>query len=403
MKAPVRIRCENPAPGRRLLVTSDIHGHADYLDALLDKAGFGGNDLLVVVGDLVEKGPDSLGTLRRLMALEAEGRAIVLMGNVDLWRIKAFSRVEEVLEEAEKTDDAVQYLRAKRSAMESAKELMDEIRYLENTYGSSLFSEMLAELGVHLHGFAELMKVIPLLKSRFAPELDFLRSLPTVLETPCYRFVHGGLCHPTLQENEGLEAFSLMKYDWFARTAREQGWVMDKYTIVGHWPVALNCTAYSDSAPLIDRDTKVVSIDGGCGVMLDGQLNLLILPDAYAPMDTATHLLYDDFPTYTVRRDQAESTDSLFVHWHDDTVRLLETDEDMALVEHIRTGHTLWVPADYLYGIPPESRTAGAVGGCRDCSDYRLPLQAGEVVRVVKITTHGMIAKKGSVTGWVDF
>jgi hypothetical protein len=306
------------------------------------------------------------------------------------------------MDAAEATVDAVEHLRAWLLAVEKSHKLWEELVYLENTYGGSFFGEMLAELDLHPGDCNDLMHAVPLLKSAFAAELAFLRNRPTVLETPLYRFVHGGLRHPALAENEGPDAYTRMKYDWFARTAREKGWVMEKYTVVGHWPVALNCTAYADSSPWIDRDTRIVSIDGGCGVMLDGQLNLLILSDAYAPIEAATYLFYDDFPTCTVTRDQTPAADSLYVHWHDDTVRLLEMNGDVALVEHIRTGHRLWVPADYLYGIPEEDRRPGAEGGCRDCSDYRLPLTAGETVRMVKATSRGLIAKKGSVTGWVD-
>lgn len=401
MRLPVTVRREEPKPGQRILVTSDIHGHRKHLKALLEMADFGENDLLVVVGDLLEKGSDSLGTLRELMALEAAGRAMVVMGNVDFWRITYWDELEEAVRAAEETTDAIESLRAKRLAMEYAHRLWEEILSLGKTYGSSFFGELLEELGLHPKGFAELMHAVPAVARAFAPELAFLRTRPTVLETPRYRFVHGGLRQPALSENLPLDAYSLMKYDWFARSAREKGWVMEKYTVVGHWPVALNCSAYADSAPRIDTDTGIVSIDGGCGVMLDGQLNLLILPDAYAPVESATHLFYDEFPTMTVTRDQEESDSSLYVHWHDDTVRLIRTEEDMAFVEHIRTGHRLWVPADYLYGIPEESRIPGAEGGCRDISDYRLPLRAGDTVRVVKTTSHGIIAKKGSVTGWV--
>lgn len=45
------------APGQRLLVVSDIHGQRDWLERLLDKMEYGGDDILVIIGDLVEKGP----------------------------------------------------------------------------------------------------------------------------------------------------------------------------------------------------------------------------------------------------------------------------------------------------------------------------------------------------------
>ena len=71
-KLPARILPLRLAPGRRVLVISDIHGNLPYFDALLEQAGFCGEDELILDGDFLEKGPDSLGTLRRVMEL-AEG------------------------------------------------------------------------------------------------------------------------------------------------------------------------------------------------------------------------------------------------------------------------------------------------------------------------------------------
>jgi bis(5'-nucleosyl)-tetraphosphatase (symmetrical) len=61
----------------------DLQGCAAEFDALLTKIGFrAARDTLWLVGDLVNRGPDSLGVLRRIIAL---GRsAITVLGNHDL-------------------------------------------------------------------------------------------------------------------------------------------------------------------------------------------------------------------------------------------------------------------------------------------------------------------------------
>ena len=43
-------------PGRRVLAVSDIHGNLPFLRGVLDKAGFSPADVLVLLGDLFEKG-----------------------------------------------------------------------------------------------------------------------------------------------------------------------------------------------------------------------------------------------------------------------------------------------------------------------------------------------------------
>ncbi len=61
----------------------DPQGCLAALDALLQRVAFSpSRDHLVVLGDLVNRGPDSLGVLRRLRALE--GAATCLLGNHDL-------------------------------------------------------------------------------------------------------------------------------------------------------------------------------------------------------------------------------------------------------------------------------------------------------------------------------
>ena len=81
MKAVVK-QVEFPA-GRRILVISDIHGKLPWFQALLAKAGFSREDILVLVGDLVEKGRDSLATLRYIMELSATHTVYALCGNCD--------------------------------------------------------------------------------------------------------------------------------------------------------------------------------------------------------------------------------------------------------------------------------------------------------------------------------
>jgi bis(5'-nucleosyl)-tetraphosphatase (symmetrical) len=66
-----------------LYAIGDIQGCAAAFDALLEKIEFAPErDHLWLVGDLVNRGPDSLGVLRRVMALEASVTAV--LGNHDL-------------------------------------------------------------------------------------------------------------------------------------------------------------------------------------------------------------------------------------------------------------------------------------------------------------------------------
>ena len=70
-------------PERRVLVISDIHGNLPFFKGVLSAARYTPDDVLVLLGDLVEKGPDSLATLRYIMALAERNTVYCVRGNCD--------------------------------------------------------------------------------------------------------------------------------------------------------------------------------------------------------------------------------------------------------------------------------------------------------------------------------
>ncbi|MBR4549451.1 MAG: metallophosphoesterase family protein [Oscillospiraceae bacterium] len=82
-----RARIESLAlpPGRRILVMSDIHGNLPYFEGLLEQVSFCAEDVLILDGDLLEKGAQSLALLRRAMALSRTGNVHTVCGNCDGW------------------------------------------------------------------------------------------------------------------------------------------------------------------------------------------------------------------------------------------------------------------------------------------------------------------------------
>lgn len=345
------------APGRRTLAVSDIHANLPYFRALLDRCGFCDGDELIIVGDFLEKGEKSLETLRFIMELSRRGNVHALCGNCDTWY--------EIFDMGEKGDAmSLEYVRARRRG---------------------LLWDMLCECGIDPFALNRLGDVKELLRERFRGEWSFLSSLPHVITAGSFIFAHAGV-DPS-KPLSGHSAEELMRCDAFMTLGRR----FEKWVVVGHWPVMLYGENIVSAAPVIDREAHIVSIDGGCVLKDDGQLNALVIPDI--SREEFSFVAYDAFPLARVLRDQEGSGRSYYIRWGDSTVEVLERGGEFSRCRHVRTGYEMDILTKYLF-------TDERVTGCNDCTDYVLPLRAGDVVSVVERTGRGCLVKHNSVSGW---
>lgn len=66
----------------RKIAISDVHGCRNSLEALLDQIAYSSTDRLYLLGDYIDRGPDSKGVLDLIMNLQKEGNSIIcLRGN----------------------------------------------------------------------------------------------------------------------------------------------------------------------------------------------------------------------------------------------------------------------------------------------------------------------------------
>ena len=353
---PAKIEYLSIAPERRVLVIADVHGNLPYLRGVLELSGFGGDDLVIFDGDFLEKGEQSLETLRLVMRLCAEGRARAVCGNCDGW-----SDIFSLSPEQERR--TLDYLAWRRRGL-----VWDMCRELSLDPLTDAFSRCKAALG-----------------EAFADEWAFLAQLPHAIESDRFIFAHSGV-----HANKPLAAHTaaeLVKYDNFLGSAGH----FSKWVIVGHWPVMLYHESVVDANPIIDRERHIVSIDGGCVLKDDGQLNALVLPRT-EDRDFSC-FAYDPFPTARVKSDQAGGERSYYIRWGDSRVRVLRRGEEFSLCRHLRTGYEMEILTKYLF-------TDGEITGCNDCTDYVLPLRAGDEVRIVERTSRGYLVKHKGVSGW---
>ncbi|GFE70310.1 metallophosphoesterase family protein [Chroococcus sp. FPU101] len=72
-------------------VIGDIHGCSKALDYLLKAVDLHSHDMIITLGDYVNKGPDSKGVLERLIKLNKTGQLLPLLGNHDIMMLEARS------------------------------------------------------------------------------------------------------------------------------------------------------------------------------------------------------------------------------------------------------------------------------------------------------------------------
>lgn len=155
--------------GRRFYAVGDIHGRRDLLDELLariedDAAARGPADTLVIfLGDLIDRGPDSRGVVERLMAFrDGPVPSRFLMGNH-----------EEVFLKALKGD-----LRALRFLIRiGGRETILSYGFSEEEYRALDFEALLARLH----------RAVP------QDHVDFLAGFERWIEAGDYLFVHAGI------------------------------------------------------------------------------------------------------------------------------------------------------------------------------------------------------------------
>src|SRR5258707_9775940 len=79
----------------RTIAIGDIHGCAAPLTAVLAAIKPAEKDMLVFLGDYVDRGPDSRGVIETVLALQNQCRLVTLLGNHEVMLLDALERGAE--------------------------------------------------------------------------------------------------------------------------------------------------------------------------------------------------------------------------------------------------------------------------------------------------------------------
>lgn len=347
--------------GKRIIVISDIHGNYNYLKGLLEKINLSLNDIVFIVGDILEKGKESLKTLRYIMELSNKFDVHVLMGNVDAWRLINFDN----------------------DTQEGLEHFIESLSF----FTGGLAKDMCDELNIRLTDVSQVLQAKEKMREHFKKELEFVRQLPTIIETQKFIFVHGGVPTDDVSSLEGTDAIPYLKNDNFMG----KGFSFNKYVVVGHWGTSL----YNDKIyclnPIIDKTRKIISIDGGCSINFAGQLNALLINDINS--EDFSFEYFDDFPKEVALTTQAASETSINISFFDDIINIIESKDDVSFVEHSSSGYKLWTINELIFERDGKVHLDGF-------SDYKLQVKAGNELSIVRNTSIGYYVKHKGVCGW---
>ncbi len=224
--------------GRRVYAIGDIHGRRDLLDSLLDAIAADGaargpaDTLVLFLGDLVDRGPDSRGVVDRLIAYSREAPATrFLMGNH-----------EEV------------FLRAVAGDLKA-------LRFLIRIGGrATILSYGLSEEEYQTLDFEELAAV---LRERVPAEhVAFLSAFEDQVEIGDYLFVHAGIRPGVALAAQQASDLRWIRNDFLLHRER-----FDKLVVHGH-----------SITPEVDLPPNRIGID--TGAYESGRLTAIALEGA---------------------------------------------------------------------------------------------------------------------------
>lgn len=223
---------------KRLLAMGDIHGHYKEMCACLDKCGYNPRyDKLVLLGDYVDRGPDSKLVVEKIQTLVAGGATAVL-GNHEILMIKAVGN---------KSANPI-------SAVYKA--------WSDNNGGD-------ATINSFRHNLGQMRKAI-----------KFIAKMPLYYETDGFVFAHGAVN----TKNEKGQCIPLDKHltGWFVwnrHMDNPQVKFNDKIVVVGHTPVQFIRSDENYCEPIITP--SAIYLDTGA-VLMDHAPGRLTIMDMFS-------------------------------------------------------------------------------------------------------------------------
>lgn len=221
----------------RIVVISDVHGHKKHLVGLLEEVGLQADDILIILGDFINRGKNSLETYEYIRKLSERENTYILKGNHEYF-------IHTFIKDEEKIGRLHDFLKEGfyETIIESA------LNHTDHDIHTISTEELLTYFEDH-------------------DSMTYLESLPVYLEADGHIFVHGGYDESFVDEGKFL------KYDNY----NELSGVHELKVVVGHWPTSNLRYHELSNRPFYNDEKNIIFIDGGLGVKATGELNALII------------------------------------------------------------------------------------------------------------------------------
>ncbi|WP_414045125.1 metallophosphoesterase [Macrococcus equi] len=341
---------------RRTIVISDIHGSLELFQQLLKKVNYSKDDRLIILGDIIDKGPNSIELVEYVGSLLQHEHVHMILGNCDC----IFDELEE------------DYL------------------YHYMTYRHTLVHEALAKLGKILSDYTTQSEMAQDVRKHFGYLHDVVKDLPLMIETEDFIFVHAGLEQTDYMNTTRYNALNM---PYFYTAANNT----DKTVVVGHFPT---CNFVEDGLMnnniKINKSSRIIDIDGGNQVKYSGQLNALIIH-----YEGDTYHLDTEYTDCYPRREIIQDFEVAYQEPHTFTypyfdIEVFEGDEYFTQAKHVHSGVEFMVKTEFIMETEDGFRLKD------DYTDYFMDVSAGEQVAVIDENYLGYtLIMKDGITGWV--
>lgn len=347
----------------RLIVISDIHGHLDRFQTLLQKVQYKPEDYLVILGDFVEKGDQVIETIHYIQKLAKRERVFVLMGNCE-WALDALLTVPEL-----------------------AKEIP---QYLKRVSSNGCIREVYHKL--HLdQGHETMLGIQKKIADYLHDEIYFISHLPVTLKLNNFLFVHAGIKKGIPYKQNTLSSLLEMKYFY------ESGHDLKETVIVGHMPTSNYYQSHICNDIIIDKEKRIISIDGGTGVKSISQLNALVIESHNHVISFSTEYV-QPLPIYYVKQDVKMPEQVLHkIGYPYFEVEVLKKDNQFSQCYQKETDQYIKIKNEFLY------KQNNKIYCLDDYTDYMISAKANDKVKLIGVyDEYAYVIYKGEV-GWIKF